>query len=124
MLVQSVEVLIVPQIVMPYTFSIANAKRKLYYKNYSINVSVNLTKEQLIPHQEIKTSTVILKQNGRYYWCPMYEEIYKTLKSTRTKESFKRNLFLRTLKDGVLFNFSFRKKEYTTYEVKVLKVIK
>lgn len=123
MIVESVEVITVPQINFSWTYAIVDYKRRIYYKDYSIQIDQQVNKVQVQSHEENRKSTILLKHQGKYYYCPLYEELYKAIKGPASKANFKRNIKLENLMGKVTLSFSFQKREYRTHEVKRIVIV-
>ena len=123
MIVESVKIITVPQINFSWTYTIVDYKRRIYYKNYAVQTDQQVNKVQVQPHEENRKSTILLKHQGKYYYCPLYEEIYKAIKGKASKANFKRNIQLENLMGKITLSFSFQKREYRTHEVKRIVVV-
>jgi hypothetical protein len=72
-----IEIIFVKRIPFKFEYIRINPNRDVYYKNYDVLTPYELKLNNLKGIPFNKSCSILIVKNNKYYWCPMFEEIFK-----------------------------------------------
>ena len=117
-----VPIKIVPNINVSYKYKLLTTPFRHYIKDYNIKEHLSISKKKIVDTRLTSGSSILILYYRKYYWCPLFEDLYKTSKEG-VRLAMQRSLELRVEQDKVRVTFTHQRLKYLTFDVKRLTLV-
>ena len=117
-MINDIPLRIVQNLKIPYKYRRIKVPYLRYFKDYNIKEPFIIKKGDLIDKPFTSKSTILFKYYSKYYFCPLFEELYKLCKSDKARATMEHSLELRVQQNKITCQFKYDKQVYITEEVK------
>ena len=119
-MINDIPLKIVQNLKIPYKYRRITTPYARYFKDYNIKEPLLINRGDLIDKPFTSKCTILFKYYKKYYYCPLFEELYKNCKSDRARATMEHSLTLRVQTNKIICTFVSDKRLYNTEEVKRL----
>jgi hypothetical protein len=123
-MLSEVPIKIIPSLNISYTYKYITTPFPHYIKDYNTKEAVDIKKAKIVETRLTSGANVVIHYYGNYYWCPIFDDLYKQAKQGSSRRIIESTLTVRATKTKVFVEFTAMRIKYKTTEVKRINIIK